>query len=64
MHDLHVWSLTSGMNAMSAHVVCVDRSSRDELLSRVHDQVRSSFTISHVTVQLESPGWEQTETHL
>lgn len=64
VHDLHVWALTSGMNAMSAHVVCANGASRDELLSRVHDSVRSRFAISHVTVQLESPGWEQAETHL
>lgn len=64
VHDLHVWALTSGMNAMSAHVVCANVASRDELLSRVHDEVKSGFTIGHVTLQLESPGWEQTETHL
>ena len=64
VHDLHLWALTSGMNAMSAHVVCANGASRDELLSRVHDSVRSDFAIGHVTVQLESPGWEQSETHL
>ena len=63
VHDLHVWALTSGVNAMSVHVVCANGASRDELLSRVHDGVRSRFAIRHVTVQLESPGWEQAETH-
>lgn len=64
VHDLHVWALTSGMNAMSVHVVCANGASRDEVLSRVHEQVRSTFAISHLTVQIESPGWEQHETHL
>lgn len=64
VHDLHVWALTSGVNAMSVHVVCDDGVSRDDLLSRVHERVRSTFPISHMTVQLESKGWEQTETHL
>lgn len=64
VHDLHVWAITSGMNAMSAHVVCANGASRDDLLGRVHDRVRSGFTISHLTVQLESEGWEQGETHL
>ena len=64
VHDLHVWALTSGMNAMSAHVVCANSASRDDVLSRVHERVRSTFAISHVTVQIESPGWERSETHL
>ena len=64
VHDLHVWALTSGMNAMSAHVVCANGASREELLSRVHDGVRKDFAISHVTVQLEPAGWEQAERHL
>jgi cobalt-zinc-cadmium efflux system protein len=64
VHDLHVWVLTSGVNAMSAHVVCEDGVSRDEVLSRVHHEVRSRFKITHLTVQLESPGWEQAETHV
>ncbi|MGE0703142.1 MAG: cation diffusion facilitator family transporter [Vicinamibacterales bacterium] len=64
VHDLHVWSLTSGVNAMSAHVVCADGALRDDLLSRVHEAVRSDFNVDHITVQVESPGWEESETHL
>lgn len=64
VHDLHVWALTSGLNAMSAHVVCADAKPRDELLTLVHDCVTKRFAIQHVTIQIESPGWEQTETHL
>jgi len=63
-HDLHVWALTSGVNAMSAHVVCANGAWSDDLLNRVHAGVRSGFKISHITIQLESPGWEQSETHL
>jgi len=63
VHDLHVWSLTSGMNAMSAHVVCDAAASRDDVLDRVHRCITSGFKIAHVTVQLEGPGWEQKETH-
>lgn len=64
VHDLHVWALTSGVNAMSAHVICEDGVSRDDVLDRVHRCVTSKFKIAHVTVQLESPGWERSETHL
>jgi cobalt-zinc-cadmium efflux system protein len=64
VHDLHVWTLTSGMNAMSAHVICEEGVSRDDVLERVHRCATSEFKIVHVTVQLERSGWEQSETHL
>ena len=62
LHDLHVWSLTSGMTAMSVHVVS-DAPDRDELLARLHAQARE-LGMAHVTVQIEQPGWETKETHL
>ncbi len=64
MHDLHVWTLTSGVNAMSAHVVIIDDSLHDILLSAVHDTITSNFRITHVTVQLEREGWKDCEAHL
>lgn len=64
VHDLHVWTLTSGIYAMSAHVVTGSEASHDRILSAVHDQVTSNFKISHVTVQLERKGWKDCEAHL
>ena len=64
VHDLHVWTLTSGMNAMSAHVVFVDVAAHDAVLSAVHDLVTREFRIGHVTVQIERRGWKECEAHL
>lgn len=64
MHDLHVWTLTSGMHAMSAHVVVVDTSVHDAVLTAVHDTITSNFDIAHVTVQIENSGWRECEAHL
>ena len=66
VHDLHVWSLTSGVNAMSAHVVVAakDSTSYNEMLSRINKGVTSQFKISHTTIQLESKGYGENETHL
>lgn len=64
MHDLHVWTLTSGVNAMSAHVVILEETMHDEVLSAVHDLITRDFRIAHVTVQLEKPGWRECELHL
>lgn len=64
MHDLHVWSLTSGTNAMSAHVVVIEGTAYAEVLARVHQRVTQDFPIAHATIQVEPPGWERQETHL
>lgn len=64
IHDLHVWSLTSGVNAMSAHVVKDSTSTRNELLKALTEETTNNFTISHTTFQIEEEGYEEGETHL
>lgn len=54
VHDLHVWTLTSGREAMSAHVV-VDRVGESErLLEALHAVLHARFGIDHTTIQLDS----------
>ena len=64
VHDLHVWSITSGMNAMSVHAVLADGAEHDDVLARVHEHCTENFKISHVTVQTECQGYAEHETHL
>ena len=64
VHDLHVWSLTSGANALSAHVVTSDGDRYADVLARVHERVTTELPIAHATIQVEPPGWERQETHL
>jgi len=64
VHDLHVWSLTSGINALSAHVVRDRAVPHEELLSRVRAEVGSRFPIAHVTLQIESTKCAEGDTHL
>jgi cobalt-zinc-cadmium efflux system protein len=64
VHDLHVWTLTSGMNAMSVHVVRAEGAPPDAVLDRVRACVTSTFEIAHATIQVEAEGCAETETHL
>jgi cobalt-zinc-cadmium efflux system protein len=49
-----VWTLTSGVLAMSCHVVTQkDNFNRTELLSRVNGLAREGFHIDHTTIQIE-----------
>ena len=63
VHDLHAWSLTSGTNALSAHVILADGAAYADVLRAVHAAVTSAHPIAHATLQLEPPGWETGETH-
>jgi cobalt-zinc-cadmium efflux system protein len=63
VHDLHVWTLTSGYNAMSAHLLMED----ERLLRTIIDGARAvagEHSIRHVTVQVEPEGCERNEFHL
>jgi cobalt-zinc-cadmium efflux system protein len=54
VHDLHVWTLTSGREAMSAHVVVEDVRESDRLLDTLHALLHARFGIDHTTMQLET----------
>jgi cobalt-zinc-cadmium efflux system protein len=54
VHDLHVWTLTSGREAMSAHVVVEDLAGGERMLDRLHALLHSCFGIDHTTIQLET----------
>jgi cobalt-zinc-cadmium efflux system protein len=53
VHELHVWTLTSGRDAMSAHVVVDDLSESDRLLDELHRVLHARFGVDHTTIQLE-----------
>lgn len=56
VHDLHVWTLTSGVLAMSCHVVAGDGFNRTDLLNGVNRIAREMFRIDHTTIQIEDAG--------
>jgi len=57
VHDLHVWTLTSGRDALSAHVVAALESAGDPLLDELHVLLHARFGIDHTTIQVETePG--------
>ena len=52
VHDLHVWTITSGFVALSAHVV-VEPECPDDVLWRVRTAIHDRFGIDHSTIQVE-----------
>jgi cobalt-zinc-cadmium efflux system protein len=53
VHDLHVWTLTSGVHALSAHAILREGAAHGAVLGALRTRVTGEFPISHVTVQLE-----------
>ncbi len=53
VHDLHVWTLTSGLHALSAHAILSQGAVHGEVLTALRARVADGFPISHVTVQIE-----------
>ena len=54
IHDLHVWSITSGHESLSAHLEAEPGSVPDELLGRVNEILSRGFNIHHTTIQIET----------
>ena len=66
VHDLHVWSITSGYAALSAHVLLdgdPGGAERARLLSALGALLRERFGLAHTTLQLEDPGVEEAGPH-
>jgi cobalt-zinc-cadmium efflux system protein len=53
VHDLHLWSLTRGQEAMSGHVVVVPGRDAADVLKAGRDLLRERFGLEHVTLQIE-----------
>jgi cobalt-zinc-cadmium efflux system protein len=60
VHDLHVWSLATGINACSCHILVAEQSVRSgqQVLRAVAELLEHRFGITHTTVQVEVEGCE------
>lgn len=68
VHDLHVWTITSGMPVMSAHVVVedsvTDMGQAEQVLDRLRGCLADHFDVDHSTFQIEPSGHVDKEQHL
>lgn len=55
VHDLHVWTLTSGMEVASAHLTMVDGADQAGILVAAQGLLADTYSISHATLQVEQP---------
>ncbi len=53
VHDLHIWTITTGMESLSAHVVVDDEAAHGEVLRTLSIMLAQKFGIDHTTIQIE-----------
>jgi cobalt-zinc-cadmium efflux system protein len=56
VHDLHVWTISSGQSALSAHMELDDLARWPAMLEHARRMLHSRFGIDHVTLQPEQTG--------
>ncbi|MGE3872049.1 MAG: cation diffusion facilitator family transporter [Parvibaculaceae bacterium] len=61
VHDLHVWTITSGIDAMSCHLVVADMSRSRAILTNANELMRASFGLTHTTIQIEDQDLREAE---
>ena len=63
VHDLHVWTITSGREALSAHVIHGQNMSQPELLKELRTKLQDRFGVDHLTIQMETDEFEDETFH-
>ena len=52
--DLHIWTISSGIHALSAHVVVIDNNRASAILQEINSILEKDYDISHATIQIEA----------
>lgn len=54
VHDLHIWTITSGLDSLSCHVLIEDHKNSQEILQEAINKIKDKFKIEHTTIQIEN----------
>lgn len=61
MHDLHIWTITSGMDSLSCHLLIDDRADYRAVLQQAIQRIETQFGIRHSTIQVEDSSIRHSE---
>lgn len=54
VHDLHIWTITSGLDSLSCHLLIADDRNSQVVLQQAIHQIEERFQITHATIQIEN----------
>ena len=64
VHDVHAWTITSGMYTLSAHITVEDSNQSIAILAQAKEVIRAEFGLSHSTLQVEPRDFIEEREHL
>ncbi len=59
VHDLHIWTVTSGLHSLSAHVQASPEAPYHDILAAIRHELHEEFGIDHITIQVEPQGFQE-----
>lgn len=58
VHDLHIWTITSGIDSLSCHLLIENDTNQQEILKLAIQQIEKHFSIQHTTIQIETTDFQ------
>ncbi|MGA9173693.1 MAG: cation diffusion facilitator family transporter [Thermoactinomyces sp.] len=63
VHDLHIWTITSGLDSLSCHLLVKEHSDHQQILQQAIRLIAEHFQIRHTTIQVETEQLQHPELH-
>ncbi|KIL45228.1 cation diffusion facilitator family transporter [Jeotgalibacillus soli] len=54
VHDLHIWTITSGLDSLSCHLLIEDHADSQHVLQQAMKKMKETYKIRHTTIQIEN----------
>ncbi len=64
VHDLHIWTITSGLDSLSCHLLVGKDTDHQKILHTAIILLEKHFAISHTTIQIETTDFQHSATHV
>ena len=64
VHDLHIWTITSGLDSLSCHLLVDQDTDQQEILKTAIDVIEQHFAIQHTTIQIETTDFQHQAGHI
>lgn len=61
VHDLHIWTITSGLDSLSCHLLVKDEANTQQILQTAIQEIENHFSIQHTTIQVETSDFQHHE---
>jgi cobalt-zinc-cadmium efflux system protein len=64
VHDLHIWTITSGLDSLSCHILIDDDKDGQDILQQAINKIENKFKILHTTIQIEKSNLQHSDTEI